>query len=86
MAMARKCDRCGLCFDPLDVNDQIVTRFSNPFFQSATSIRKNRVEGRLINDNSDVYIDLCPDCTKAFVKFMEKPEVLEEYYAGRGGV
>lgn len=72
MAAARKCDRCGKCFDPLSEKGEMA-RFMNPYFQTAESIQKCMVYRRLLtNVDSDGLVDLCPECTKDFVTFMDE--------------
>lgn len=78
MASARKCDRCGKCFDPLTVEGEMV-RFINPTFQTRDSIRECKVYRRLLTagdpppgyERGDIMVDLCPKCTEAFKTFME---------------
>lgn len=78
MGAARKCDRCGKCFDPLTVEGEMV-RFINPIFQTRDSIRECKVYRRLLTvgdpqpgyERGDIMVDLCPKCTEAFKMFME---------------
>lgn len=78
MGAARKCDRCGKCFDPLTVEGEMV-RFINPTFQTRDSIRECKVYRRLITvedpqpgyERGDIMVDLCPKCTEAFKMFMD---------------
>lgn len=80
MANARKCDRCGKCFDPLRYGDKtMMARFQNPVFQNSEQIRNHDVGYYLIEDTADAYVDLCPDCTRDFEAFMEgNPLKMEE--------
>ena len=72
MASARKCDRCGKCFDPLGCkNKSVMARFQNPIFQTSDQIRNHDIGYYLIEDSNDSYVDLCPECTKDFEAFME---------------
>lgn len=78
MGAARKCDRCGKCFDPLTVEGEMV-RFINPTFQTRDSIRECKVYRRLLTiedpqagyERGDIMVDLCPKCTEAFKMFMD---------------
>lgn len=71
MAIARKCDRCGTCFDPLEVRgNEEICRFQNPIFQNAESLECCVVKDRLLQGGPDVMIDLCPECTRKFRLFM----------------
>ena len=72
MANARKCDRCGICFDPLRYGDKsMIARFQNPIFQSSDQIKEHEVGYYLIEDTADAFVDLCPECTRDFEAFME---------------
>ena len=72
MANARKCDRCGKCFDPLRFGDKtMMARFTNPIFQNSEQIKDHDVGYYLIEDTADAYVDLCPECTDDFEAFME---------------
>ena len=75
MAIARRCNRCGRCFDPLNVRGTMM-RFENPIFQSADDVRNQKVGRRLIDDENDVCVDLCPDCTERFQNFMNANDEL----------
>ena len=83
MANARKCNRCGKCFDPLNVAGMI-GRFENPIFQSSADVREQKVSKRLIEGEApDVYVDLCPECAEMFEVFMsgcDLPEDFEKKY------
>lgn len=70
MSIARKCDRCGKCFDPLK-EYLSMCRFRNPIFENAASIRENKINAKMFNESSpDMWVDLCPSCTGRFVMFM----------------
>ena len=71
MANARKCDRCGKCFDPLSQGKTVMARFQNPVFQNSEQIKDHDVGYYLIEDTADAYVDLCPECTDDFEAFME---------------
>ena len=70
MANARKCDRCGTCFDPMGQGYSLMARFRNPFFQSSEDLKENTAGAYLISDNPDAFVDLCPECTGNFQLFM----------------
>lgn len=71
MANARKCNKCGTCFDPLD-SPGIMCRFRNPIFQTSNDIREGVVGFKLIDDEStEAIIDLCPKCADLFREFMK---------------
>ena len=71
MGAARKCDRCKVCFDPMEQERGIeMTRFRNPLFQTLESIEDGAVSRFLIEDAPDYWVDLCPACTKLFCQFM----------------
>lgn len=76
MSQALKCDRCGVCFDPLSGKNEEFIWFYNPHFHSGNSIREHK-KTRLWNDHGsdEDKIDLCPSCTRAFEKFMKCDEV-----------
>lgn len=76
MAGARKCDRCGTCFDPLSEQSEMA-RFRNPIFQTADNLRNTTVGRHLINSklDPDIWIDLCPSCTHKFDLFMMGTDV-----------
>lgn len=77
MAAARKCDRCGMCFDPTSENGEMA-RFPNPVFQTKESIRECRVTRRLLNDiGPDTMVDLCPGCTLEFQMFMKNESLID---------
>lgn len=68
MANARKCDRCGKCFDPLHM-DGMMCRFRNPVFQTSNDIREG-VAGKMMLNDPDGFVDLCPECAEMFDAFM----------------
>lgn len=68
MANARKCDRCGKCFDPLHMAG-MMCRFRNPVFQNSNDIREGVVGKMMLND-PDGFVDLCPECAEMFDAFM----------------
>ena len=72
MAEARKCDRCGKCFDPLEQGYFQMVRFSNPLYQTSKDIREHVFSRYLVEGASpERKIDLCPECTGQFTLFME---------------
>lgn len=77
MANAKKCDRCGVCFDPMSGGDVEWTSFSNPMFKSANSIRESKWTRLMYDDTKRDTVDLCPGCTKAFEKFMACDDTFE---------
>lgn len=70
MAKARMCDRCGVCFNPLDQGDKDMVRFQNPVFQTSEGLKNCKISRHLIDDAPDAWMDLCPKCTAAFELFM----------------
>lgn len=76
MANAKKCDRCGKCYDPASIEDNpaMITRFSNPIFQTAEDYKNNKIttcfSAKDRHDGSGD-IDLCPECTGEFTLFMD---------------
>lgn len=72
MSLAKKCDRCGVCFDPFNVEGRI-GRFFNPIFQTSNDIRE-QVRGQLLDETLGVdgIVDLCPNCASAFRAFMNR--------------
>lgn len=80
MAIARKCDRCGKCFDPYHTKGDMC-RFKNPVLQNSESLKEMRTSGFLYGDlGPDVWVDLCPACSKAFIIFMNGGEKTTELY------
>ena len=82
MANARKCDRCGVCFDPFEM-EGMSCRFENPMFQNSHDIEEGVVGKLLINASPDNYIDLCPECAEMFEAFFsgcDLPADSESYY------
>jgi len=74
MSMAKKCDRCKLCFDPYNLEGRM-GRFINPIFQTSDEIRE-QYRGQLLDEDLGVdgIIDLCPKCAVEFRKFMNHEE------------
>ena len=72
MSLAKKCDRCGICFDPYNIKGRM-GRFVNPIFQTSDDICE-QFRGQLLDEELGVdgIIDLCPDCAKAFREFMNR--------------
>lgn len=70
MADAKKCDRCGKCFDPYHM-DGDACQFRNPVFTNSESLKEMKRAGFLYEDaGPDTWVDLCPTCSGAFVIFM----------------
>ena len=71
MSIARKCNRCQMCFDPEKVTGRIC-RFHNPVFQDAKSVKDVRNIGFMFEElGPDMWADLCPHCTEEYVEFMK---------------
>lgn len=73
MANARKCDRCGKCFDPLHNMEGMMCRFRNPVFQNSNDIREGVVGKSMLNE-PDAFVDLCPECAEMFDAFMHNDD------------
>ena len=78
MSKALKCDRCGICFDPLEVRDE----------ESFSSIREIYTQNG--KDFYDVKfrkkmdgVNLCTSCTAEFFKFMSGEGVFENDEVGK---
>lgn len=76
MANAKKCDRCGKCYDPASIEDNpaMVVSFSNPIFQTAEDYQHHRfteILGRDDDNYGNSNVDLCPECTGEFTLFMD---------------
>ena len=75
MANAKKCDRCGKCYDPASIEDNpaTVVSFSNPVFQTAEDYKHHRFTRIFGGDDDDFgnHVDLCYECTGEFTLFME---------------
>lgn len=69
MANAKKCDRCGKCFDLMDI-PSMVAHFSNPVLQMPNDVKRGVIT-RYLKDQSLDRLDLCPECTGEFTLFME---------------
>ena len=82
MANVKKCDRCGKCFDPMEV-EGLMCRFKNPIFQDAHSLKENVVSAWLITSNPDAWVDLCPECAELFETFMCAGDLPEDIDALR---
>lgn len=87
MSKAVRCDRCGMCFDPMALeykDGHFYICFKNPKKLSYVKDEKI-IEGiELIsnwnchlcfdNKHPDDTIDLCEKCSKEFLEFMEHKE------------
>lgn len=75
MANAKKCDRCGKCYDPASIEDNpnVVVSFSIPIFQTAEDYKNHRFTRSFggDDDNWGDNVDLCPECTDEFTLFMD---------------
>lgn len=71
MANAKKCDRCGKCYDPASIEDNpaMVAHFSNPILQTPNDVKRGVIT-RYLKKGLDA-LDLCPECTGEFSLFME---------------
>lgn len=70
MANAKRCDRCGLFFDPLKI-DHLMCRFRNPAFFSKEDTEQSKVGSYLLmHEPADAIVDLCPKCAEDFELFM----------------
>ena len=69
MSYARKCDRCGICFDP---NAGKSLKMENVRTISPQEYRQNTCTyvGSFLGDDSRT-MDLCPACTDDFLCFLE---------------
>ena len=91
MSKAVKCDRCGRCYDPSGVFGHMI-KFRNPSVYSSSDIRGGEtvtcapfMQGKAV----DAIIDLCPQCAKEFVLFMESSDILRKIntaVSGKDGV
>lgn len=74
MSLAKKCNRCHVCFDPYNIQGRMA-RFVNPIFQTSDDIRE-QYRGKLLDEDVGVdgIIDLCPACAVAFREFMNCKE------------
>jgi hypothetical protein len=79
---AKKCDRCGKLYEKkFDKNDiQCVFKHEEPFFTGEEkNYSKEFIEDKKTHDvfvkrgNGD-YIDMCPDCRKAFKTWFESAD------------
>lgn len=79
---AKKCDRCGKLYEKkFDKNDiQCVFKYEEPFFTGEEkNYSKEYIEDKKTHDvyikrgNGD-YIDMCPDCRKAFKTWFESAD------------
>ena len=71
MPYAKKCDRCGKCFDPLEAKGELCT-FRVPTLYTAKNAKElTRGEPIIPGRAADDMFDLCEDCTRAFKIFMK---------------
>lgn len=70
MSKAIKCDKCGTCMCPDDTDEKMVT-FNHV----------GATDGTMRNENTfkmcRVHVDLCPECSKQFFKFMNMEEEID---------
>ena len=71
MSKAFKCDRCQVCFDPLDMKGaEKITTITEVYTQTKESYTERKVDGR------EEEVHLCPECSKAFVKFIKNQKYM----------
>lgn len=69
MSNAKKCDRCGKCFDPLEEKGDMI-RFKSPIVVTYKTIKEHSIKSRLLPDVlPDEYADLCSSCSMEFKIF-----------------
>ena len=65
MSKAFRCDRCGVCFDPLEIEEgKKCLTINRMIFQGREEFRENKY-GILFED-----YNMCPKCSEKFYKFM----------------
>ena len=76
MSKALKCNRCENFFDPVDVKGEFC-HFENPAIRTSENYilgtnGRFLLEKRTADDMivSEKIVDLCPNCTKEFISFM----------------
>lgn len=77
---AKKCDRCGKLYEKkFDKNDiRCIFKHEEPFFEreeknySKEFIDEKKTHDVFIKRGNGDYIDMCPDCRKAFQKWFEE--------------
>ena len=71
MADARKCDRCGICFDHYDQGFFQMVSFRNPVYQTSKDLENGTYGRYYLENRPNEMIHLCPKCTGDFTLFME---------------
>lgn len=76
MSIARKCNKCKKFFDPLSENEPMAS-FINPVFRTSMDIAEN-YHGKYLCEEAgpEGVIDLCPDCSKQFRRFMDNKMII----------
>lgn len=62
MAMAKKCDRCRKLYEHYPTGNKMQ-------FNAIQKIQRS-INGNMINASYNLTIDLCPECSGEFEKFM----------------
>ncbi len=70
MSIARKCNRCDVCFDPLSGKDEEFISFLNPCVETSQLVKDCRTNYMFPGYGPNSSIDLCPSCARRFRKFM----------------
>lgn len=69
MSNAKKCDRCGKCFDPLEEKGDMI-RFKSPVVVTSGTVAVHNIKRMLLPDVlPDEYADLCSSCSSEFKMF-----------------
>lgn len=74
MSKALKCDRCDKCFIPENTTGAMM-KFRNPAIYEAKNLSNPLAPTCtyfLPEETPDAALDLCPECTTAFILFMHK--------------
>ena len=67
MANARKCDRCGMCFEYTPLS-----KIKNPVFHGIMQVRNPFGRWWVPENEADEFLYLCPNCRNEFYLFTEK--------------
>ena len=80
MSKAFCCDKCGTCFNPVNMEpDEVFITIHEMIDQDAIAYKTGVVKGRY----SDRH--LCPDCSRKFVSFMKNEKENEDYVSENAG-